>query len=86
MLADLAKSDTRFGKNSPKSATRLVQKVPKSYRWTNKKMLLEGLITNYPGKKMGQHNFQKVPKNAKKTQNMFYLINTVRKVLSEVQP
>ena len=29
-------------------------------------MLLEGLITNYPGKKMGQHNCQKVPKNAKK--------------------
>ena len=49
-------------------------------------MLLEGLITNSPGIKMGQKNGQKVLKNAKKSQNMFHLISTVSKLLSEVEP
>ena len=49
-------------------------------------MLLEGLITNSPGIKMGQKNGQKVLKNAKKSQNTFHLISTVSKLLSEVEP
>ena len=42
-------------------------------------MLLEELITNCPGIKMGQKNGQKVLKNAKKSQNTFHLISTVSK-------
>ena len=34
---------------------------------------------------MGQSNCQKVPKNAKKSQNKFFLFSTVSKLLSEVQ-
>ena len=34
---------------------------------------------------MGQSNCQKVPKNAKKIQNKFFLFSTVSKLLSEVQ-
>ena len=49
-------------------------------------MLLEGLITNCPGIKMGQSNCQKMPKNAKKSRNVFSLLSTVRKLLSEVEP
>ena len=49
-------------------------------------MLLEGLITNSPGIKMGQKNGQKVLKNAKKSQNTFHLISTVSMLLSEVEP
>ena len=46
-------------------------------------MLLEGLITNSAGIKMGQKNGQKVLKNAKKSQNTFHLISTVRKLLDQ---
>ena len=46
-------------------------------------MLLEELITNCPGIKMGQKNGQKVLKNAKKSQNTFFLISTVRKLLED---
>ena len=47
--------------------------------WTNQKMLLEGLITNCPGIKIGQKIGQKVLKNAKKSQNTFHLKSTVSK-------
>jgi hypothetical protein len=49
-------------------------------------MLLEGLITNSAGIKMGQKNGQKLLKNAKKSQNTFHLLSTVSKLLSEVEP
>ena len=51
----------------------------------SQKMLLEGLITNSPGIKMGQKNGQKVLKNAKNSQNTFHLTSTVSKLLSEVE-
>ena len=43
-------------------------------------------FTNCPGIKIGQSNCQKMPKNAKKSQNVFPLLSTVRKLLSEVEP
>ena len=68
----------------------VLQKVNKSFNFcqdlsppTNQKLLLLGLISNCPGIKMGQKIGQKVPKNAKKGQNMFYIISTVRKLLDQ---
>ena len=70
---------TRFGKKRRKlSKTGKWPKVVNTDSHTS--------VTNCPGIKKGQSNCQKMPKNAKKSQNVFPLLSTVRKLLSEVEP
>ena len=73
---------TRFGRKWPK-----VPKLSKTGKWPKVANTdSHTSVTNCPGIKIGQSNCQKMPKNAKKSQNVFPLLSTVRKLLSEVEP